>query len=102
MVMTTGAADREPKEHRTDGAGDLGKLGLALHRRIHVPHTEVARTATAEAGRNQGRMIGGRGFVTGKLQHQKLVVRHTRIQRHDDPIAIPPGVGSIGVTVEAV
>ena len=102
MIVAAGAADRQAQENRADRAGDLGQLGLPLDLGDDVSADHLARTASAEAGGDQGVAIAGREVVAGELEHQEAIVGQIGVQGVDDPVAIAPGVGAFGVELEAV
>ena len=102
VVVAAGAADGQAEEDRADGPGDLGQLRLPLHRRVEVAGDNLARTAAAEAGGDQGLGIAGAQLVPGELEGEELVVGQVVVEGLDHPIAIAPGVGPFGVEFEAV
>ena len=102
MVVAAGAADGEAQEDRADGAGDLGELRLPLDLGDDVAAHDLAGPAPAEPGGDQGVVIARLHLVPGELEREEPVVGQVGVERADDPVAISPGVGPLGVELEAV
>ncbi len=103
VVVAAGAADRQAEEDRADGAGDLGQLRLPLDLGDDVAADHLARAAPAEAGGDQGVVIAGQRARRRRVWRvDEPIVGHVGVQGADDPVAIPPGVGPLGVELEAV
>ena len=91
-----------PRKTEPTVAGDLGKLGLPLFLRDDVAAHHLARPAAAEPGGDQRLMIAGLHVVAGQLEREEPIVGEIGVQRADNPIAIAPGIGPLGVELEAV
>ena len=97
MVVAAGAGDRQPLkrfakrvdlvlDHLRFFEGDVGGRGRDLHHPL---------AASAENGLvdSEHGIVPGRQEITGQMLGKKAIVGHVGVQRPNDVIAIPPGVG---------
>ena len=97
MVVAAGAGDRQPLKRLAERVdlvldhlrlfeGDIGGRGRDLH------HPLAAGAENGLVDSEHG-IVPGRQEITGQMLGKKAIVGHVGIERPDDVIAIPPGVG---------
>ena len=106
VVVAPGAMDRQAQVRLRRGADDPLQLLLA-GRGSHgggplVLHRLVVRSDHELPGGHDRRGVVGLEDIAGQLEANEPVVGHVGIERLDDPVAIPPGVGPEPVVLEAL
>ena len=102
MIVALGALERSAKEDGAGGVHAINDLVHAIFLRMHAG-LHVAGGRAMETGGDTLRDGGVRQKVAGDLLDDKLVERHARVQRVDDPITVGPAVTQlVGLKAVAV
>ena len=100
MVVAPGTAEAQAEEHVAGDVGDVVQDDLADLADLAL--VVLVDPVPEEPGRHQGLEVAGRDLVAGKLLEDEPIVRHVVVERADDVVAIPPGLGPIAVGAVAV
>ena len=100
VIVTSGASDGQPEEHRADGIGDVVEnLLAALHQVAGVAFIRIV--AIERRGHACVRVVGPQ-FIAGNLFTDEPVVRLVLVERLNDVVAILPDVRAGFVGLEAL
>ncbi len=105
MVVAAGTTHRQAEEDRPDAAGHLVEKFVADFERIDISGHLVNRTTTVEPGRDEQmrRVAPAAGQqIARQLLGEEAIVWLVGIESANDPVAVAPGLGPLGVAFIAV
>ena len=103
VIVAASAIYGEPEEGLPDGADEVFEFILpGDDPHLVVAQNRIVNRGNEEPGGLHGFGIVGAQHVASELQPRELVVRHVRVQRANDPVAVGPGIWAHTVAFEAI
>ena len=100
VVVAAGAVDRQPERAFANRADDLVEI-VVPPLRVVLLAKQHARTHAQKSGGDEAVVGSAVHLVAGDLLDQEAVVRLVVVERLDHVVAVTPGIGAMGVVLEA-